>query len=476
MNANRKRTLTISAAALFVIGCIIAFNLFNQRPNKLAHLLSLPPLEKIENEDLQKRIESAYISATYGFQSIGSLDELSKLYHANGYLSEARECYDVLIQNGDGNPKHSHRLARILSSYGLQDKAITLYRSVTQQDPDYIPAHIHLGNALLKSTKFNEAEIAFREAIKNDSRNAYALLGLARLRIQQGNWKDAKTILKVTVEASQHQIGVDLLATAYQELGEQEAADHLKRKYGFGAYRDLADPWMDEILSDCYDPYRMATTAGMAAFRGNQKSAIALLERAIQIAPRGAMLHFQLGGVLESTGNMIQALKRYQRSIQLKPDFSDGWFSIYQIHKKTGNAILAQRTLEQGFQNCPDSPALLIEMADYMRREGRFSDAVNLLQKSINLRPNEAQAYLNLARLYLQSNQVALGVAAMEDALKVEPAHPMALTTLAINAIDTKNQTQADSLLNRIYDQPRIDAQTIAKITERYQTQFGKAP
>jgi len=93
-----------------------------------------------------------------------------------------------------------------------------------------------------------------------------------------------------------------------------------------------------------------------------------------------------------------------------------------------------------------------------------------------NLRPNEAQAYLNLARLYLQSNQVALGVAAMEDALKVEPAHPMALTTLVINAIDTKSQTQADSLLNRIYHQPRIDAQTIAKITGRYQTQFGKAP
>ena len=233
---------------------------------------------------------------------------------------------------------------------------------------------------------------------------------------------------------------------------------------------------MDEILSDCYDPYHIATTAGMAAFRGNQKSAIALLERAIQIAPRGAMLHFQLGVVLESTGNMIQALKRYQRSIQLKPDFSDGWFSIHQIHKKTGNTILAQRNLEQGFQNCPDSPALLIVMADYMHREGRFSDAVNLLQKSINLRPHEAQAYLNIARLCLQSNQVALGVAAMEDALKVEPAHPMALTTLVINAIDTKSQTQADSLLNRIYHQPRIDAQTIAKITGRYQTQFGKAP
>ena len=173
---------------------------------------------------------------------------------------------------------------------------------------------------------------------------------------------------------------------------------------------------------------------------------------------------------------MIQALKRYQRSIQLKPDFSDGWFSIHQIHKKTGNTILAQRNLEQGFQNCPDSPALLIVMADYMHREGRFSDAVNLLQKSINLRPHEAQAYLNIARLCLQSNQVALGVAAMEDALKVEPAHPMALTTLVINAIDTKSQTQADSLLNRIYHQPRIDAQTIAKITGRYQTQFGKAP
>lgn len=476
MIATRKRTLTISAASLFAIGCVVAFNLFNQRPNKLASRLSRPPLERVENKDLRKRIETAYIRATHGFESIGSLQELSKLYHANGYLNEARGCYEFLIQNDNSNPKHPHRLARILSSYGLQDEAITLYRSVTQQDPNYLPAQIHLGNALLKSTQFEEAEITFREAIKNDSSNAYALLGLARLRIQQANWKDAKTILKVAVEASQHQIGVDLLATAYQELGEQEAADHLKRKYGFGAYRDLADPWMDEILADCYDPYRIATAAGMAAFRGDPQSAIALLDRATEIAPRDAMLHFQLGGTLESTGDITQALKSYQRSIQLKPGFSDGWFSIYQIHKNTGNATLAQRTLEQGFQNCPDSPALLIEMADYMGREGRFSDAVDLLQKSINLRPHEAQAYLNLARLYLQSNQVALGVAAMEDALKVEPAHPMALTTLAINAIDTQDQLEADRLLKRIYDQPKIDAQTIGKITSRYQTQFGKAP
>jgi len=474
MSPKRKRF--ISTGIALVCAAAIAFSLFNQRPNALAAQLSQPPWGKIGHAELFERIETAYSNATHGFLSIGSLADLSNLYHANGYLGEARECYEALTKSGTNNPKLSHRHARILSTYGMQDDAIALYRKVIQQDPAYLPARIHLGNALLKSARSEDAETVFRQALELESSNAYALLGLARLRIGRGNWKDAKTILKVAVESSRHRIGVDLLTTVYQELGDPEAADQLKRAHGFGAYRDLADPWIDEILVDCYDPFRLATAAGMASFRGDAATARSLLERAIAIAPRDPMLHFQLGGISESAGDATQALEHYRRSVQLKSDFSDGWHHMFQIHRDAGNILLSHRILEQGFRNCPESPALLIEMADYMRREGRFSQAVELLRKSIVLRPNEAQAYLNLARLYFTNDQENLGVAAMEDALRVEPGHPMALTTLALNAINTKDKTLADRLMTRIRNQPKVDPEAFGQLATRYQTQFETAP
>ncbi len=472
----KRKIIILLSIAIAALSCLFAFNLYNQRPNGLANKLSPPPWDRIQNEELGSRIESAYNKAVYGFQSTGSIADLSRLYHANGYLSEARECYEALIANGSNNPKQIHLLASILSTYGMHDEAILHYRNAIQLDSAYLPARIHLGNALLKSRHFEDAEKAFKQALELDSNNAYALLGLARLRIARGNWKDAKTILKVAVEVSRYQIGVDLLASVYQELGEGDQADQLKSEHDFGGYRDLPDPWIDEILIDCYDPFRLATAAGMASFRGNPTKARAILERAITLAPRDPMLHFQLGGISDSAGDAAQALKHYQRSVQIKPDFSDGWYNMYRIHRDNGNAGEAQRLLEQGYQNCPESPALMIEMADYMQRKGSFSQAVDLLRKSIALRPHEAQAYLNLARLYFKTDQTSLGVAAMEHALQVEPGHPLALTTLALNAINSKNQLEADGLMGRIRDQPKVDPEALSQLVDRYQTQFGKQP
>ena len=472
---NRMRLRSFSIATVTLVA-LAGYFVFNSQPNEFAAQLDSPPFREIRVEALAERIESSHLKATRGFASNGALSNLARLYHANGYLGQARQIYELLHDNNVISEKESHRLARILSSYGLQDHAIQGYRTVLATAPDYTPARIHLGNALLKSGDAKQAEIEFRKAMEVDSRSAHALLGLARIRIKRGEWEDARKILEAAAGISNFQIGVDLLATVYEELGEPSESSRLRREHDFGAYRDLSDPWIEEMLVDCYDTFRLATAAGMASFRGNFDQAKNLIGRAIELDPTDPMLRFQRGGILQSAGEIASALKSYRKSVQLKPDFSDGWHYMYQIHRDAGNQLEANRILEEGFRACPDSPALLLEMAERMRLESRIDRAIEFTQKAIELRPHEAHAFIVLARLYLQTNRIKSAITAFENALRVEPGNPMALSTLALNAINTRNRIDADRYFERIRKQPKMDPQSVSQLVAKYEAQFGSRP
>ena len=472
---NRKR-LQLSAIGILALVVLVSYSIFNGRPNELAAELEPPPWNQIRNETLRERIHSRYLKTTHGIVSTSALSDLGQLYHSNGYLNLARQVYELLRERGLISPEERHRLARILSAYGLQRQAIDEYKRVLASNSDYTPAHIHLGNALLKSGDAGQAETAFRSAIETDSQSAHALLGLARIRIERKDWEEARKILEAATRISNFQIGTDILATVYEELGESNEANRLRRDHDFGAYRDLSDPWMDEMLVDCYDTFRLATAAGMASFRGDSDKANELIGRAIELDPTDPMLHFQLGGFHRSEGEIASALQSYRKSVQLKPDFSDGWFQMYQIHQNAGSPREANLILEDGFRACPDSPALLLEMAERMRRENRADRAIEFTRKAIELRPHEAQAFLVLARLFLQTNQIDAAVSAFEDALRVEPGNPMALSTLTINAIDKRDRSTADRYFERIRKQARIPPQSVEQLAAKYEAQFGSRP
>ncbi len=476
MRAFFRKRLYLLAIPILALMAATGYLYHNRQPNELAEKLDTPPWNEIRSDTLRESIQTSYLSATSGFVSTDALSQLGRLYHANGYLSQARQAYEILDDRGETTSKERYRLAHILSTYGMQDQAISLYRRVIAQSPDYNPARIQLGNALLKSRKASEAEAAFREAIENDSRSAHALLGLARLRIERAEWEDARKILEAATRISNYQIGADLLATVYEALGQTDQANRLRGDRDFGAYRDLPDPWIEEILGDCYDTFRLATAAGMASFRSDFDKAKELIGRAIELAPLDPMLRFQMGGISQSAGEIASALEHYRKSVQLKPDFSDGWHYMYQIHRDAGNIAEANRILDDGFRACPDSPALLLEMAERMRQAGRIDRAIEFTREAIELRPHEAQPYLTLARLHLTTNQVQAAVSAFEAALRVEPGNAMALSTLAFNAINTGDRDTADRYFERIRKQPKIDVQSVNQLESKYAARFGATP
>jgi len=465
----------IVGGALIVVGAATIGGFFyaaEKARKEIEEWMPLRPNATIGNRELTKRIENADTRLKNGFLPLAALVELSRLYHVNGFYDEASDCYEALKVLQPEEPHWPHLLSKIKASYGLLDEAIANERETVALAPDYLPAWIDLGNALLKRNQAAEAEKAFRVVLEKDAKQAYALLGLARVSIARDNWTAAEPQLEGAVKQSKGKVGVELLATVYRELGKVESADRLLFAHEIGLHTDPADPWLEALMVDCYDPYALSLASGMAGRRGDREGAQRWIERAGELAPRDPMILFQLAHTAAGSGHNQEALRFYEKCVRLKPDFSDGWHYLYISYRNLGNLAAAERTLSKGFENCPDSPALLIEVANGLQAQKKYQRAIGLLNKSIRLRPNEALAYVSLARIHFARKNVERGIQSMRDALHAEPGHPLALTTLAMHAIENGNKETARKYLAKIRLQPKVDPEDAASLYASFQKRF----
>jgi len=85
------------------------------------------------------------------------------------------------------------------------------------------------------------------------------------------------------------------MTTVAEHFGSQGEADALRLEIGRREFSDLPDPWLDRLLEDCCDPYRLSVAATVANMVGNAAAARQLLERAVALAPKSSSYHRQLG-------------------------------------------------------------------------------------------------------------------------------------------------------------------------------------
>lgn len=429
----------------------------------------LPPAFAKRADLIEQRIRS-------GTSPVGNLGTLGMLYHANGFPEEAVRVYEGLLDLEPMEARWWHRLAVIIAGYGYLEDAVPLWQEAVELAPDYVPARIRLADAWLKLNRFDEARAVNEAALEVEAGNPYALTGLARIESARGRGERAIAYLEEAAAQSANRVGVDLLAEAYREAGRPRDAIALGRETAMGAFVDIVDPWMDELLAECYDPERLANAGGVAVFRGEMVAGIRLLERATHLAPEDPYIRFQLGEACLQGNQFEQARRHFQRATDLQPTLADAWIRLVSLSLRAGDQAEAARLVFAGMENCPESPAMNMEMARFHESNGRLAAAIARLRKAIALRPNEAAAYLQLARIHFTRNEIDAGIEATEKALEAEPANAAALATLSLYAIQTGDRQSADRYLERVWLQPKVSADQVAQIEAAYEETFGEPP
>jgi len=227
---------------------------------------------------------------------------------------------------------------RVHLALGDTNAAETTVRRLIDADPGHAEAHRGLGNILRKERRLDEAEAAYREALRLNPELSTVRLELATLltegdrlidaralfdaqgkvsdHLEFGRWllakqraQDARLLLSKSVERYPEAGQVyALLGAACLASGDAEAGTFLLR-------RALE---LDPNLPDAH--YQL----GMARLRqGRIAEAVTALTEAVRLAPGVALYHYNLSVAMFMSGRPADALPCIREAIRLEPSDAD---------------------------------------------------------------------------------------------------------------------------------------------------------
>ncbi|HEU5081459.1 MAG TPA: tetratricopeptide repeat protein [Opitutaceae bacterium] len=479
MSRPKTKSLVIGLAAAAVIALAGMGGGYFWETSRRATIArqSAPAMPALQNAhpELRRRISAAMDELRDGSRPLETLGELSSLYHANGYLSEASKCYRGLLQLDPDNPRWADLQADIAAGFGNLEEAIPLYRVVIARAPEHEASRIHLGDALLKLNRTAEAKTVFQEALSKNPANAYALLGSARCEIAAEQWAAASENLQKCVRL-EPDFGAAwaLLATVAERLKNTELSKIALARSGKNArFHDIPDPWIEALLDDCYDSYKLRVAAAVARSAGKDDTAARLLERTLRLTSDDPAAHRELGKLRSAQKDFSEARAHLRRAVEFAPDDSENWIAYVVMAQSAGDIPDATRSLLAGLAHNPNSPGLRLLNGRRLAALRDYDAALAEFVAAQKLRPNEADAFVEIALVDLRRGQIDAAVQQLNAALNVELDHPMALLALIRISIDRGERKTADELLARAALQSRIAAADLNDLQSAYQAKFS---
>src|SRR5271166_266555 len=138
--------------------------------------------------------------------------------------------------------------------------------------------------------------------------------------------------------------------------------------------------------------------------KGKYREAEIQYSNAIQVDPRFAQAHYQLGETYLKLGDGIRAFQELSRSVDLVPD-------NYPAHIDLANLLIANHQLKDAEphlkilrEHQPNSPDTYEAWANYYSAQDNLASAIQEMQKGIAADPSRSESYLDLALLQLRAN------------------------------------------------------------------------
>ena len=391
----------------------------------------------------------------------------------------------VIARNPDARYAHLNLMAA-LADAGRYEEALAAGRVGLERRPDDADGHSNLGRVLVLLECFDEAEAALRTALELESRHLNALQNLGELLRKQGRHEEAietyRRALDVDGELVPGHAGLgmalfetgryeDALAAIEEALAREpdapfagelslfagRAARELGRQGAAGAHLRRAatlDPDATEPLLDL---------SGVLFAQDRGDEAEELLRRARELRPDDAATAHQAAEALRQAGRHDDAAAAYRDAMRIDPDFAPahvGMGAALFDRQRHADALasldraitlemddataatahyLAGRTLqglermaeaavrfETAIEHDPEHAEALDHLALWRFGQREYEAALDLYRVQTTLEPNNAAIHANIGVTLYFLGRHEQALAAVEQALRLEPDHQMA--------------------------------------------------
>ena len=428
-------------------------------------------------EPFRKRLAAAEAGLASRSGAVSALGELSRLYQANGFLAEAEQGYRALLKLDPNEPHWPHLLAALLAAYGRLDDALPLLRQTIALAPQYVPARLHLADALVKSNQPANAAAAYRDLLTISPQNPYGLVGLARLDLETRHLSEAREKLQQAIAAdSNFPAALSLLATVEGLAGNDEAANVARHQASLaGRFHEAPDAWTEDLMNYCYDVYRLQVVASGSAESHQWQAALPPLERALSLAPENVATRRQLGKVFVGLADYPHAREQFEKAVALDPHNPAIYLDLVNVYRATDDLPAALRALEAGLALLPEDAGLHYYYALALIVRGQLAEAVPHLEMARRKSPEKPLAARDLITTYFRLNRESEAVAVLNEALVQNPDFPAFLLMALRYRIMKHDATGAATLLLHARSLG-LASNELVNLVEEFRRVFGYLP
>lgn len=151
-------------------------------------------------------------------------------------------------------------------------------------------------------------------------------------------------------------------------------------------------------------------------------------EEALRLNPANTRAAVALSGEYMDLGRAAEGLQVLERSARLRFPSRQILLLLAFEYESRGRLREADARFREAFQRSPESADALVQLTEFLRRQGRDNEADRTMDQFIRSRDNAAKAWLEMAREYTRlvgSNPVGQGRAlkAFEKVLTINPYH-----------------------------------------------------
>ena len=340
-------------------------------------------------------------------------------------------------------------LGQALEEEGLLARAAASLARATALRPGFADAHNDLGRVQLELGDTDAAVVSFRRALELRPRFAAALGNLANAERSRGALAAAiegyrrvialepalaeahRNLGSALIEAGEPEAGIDALRRALElQPGWPAAVTQLARVLTARDRAAEALPYYERLLARERRADTLNDYGTLLAGLGRLEAAADGFRAALELTPRDAAVHTNLGHVLHCLGDHRAAIEHSRRAIELDPRLPDA-----QLH--LGNALLAinemhaaEAAYRAGLEVAPQHAPLHTAHAMAERALGRSDDAAASVRKSLAIRCDAADTIALLGSLAIDRGRFEEAETLLNKALALSPGLPEALMGL----------------------------------------------
>ena len=327
-------------------------------------------------------------------------------------------------------------LGVIAAQRGDFPDAENLLRHALKLNPDYVDAHINLGNLLQQVKRLYEAEASYRRVLEMQPNYPNAHYNLGILLVEAKRLREAEASFRRALELKPDYVD------AHNNLGSLLQQDNRLPEAEASYSRAL------ELNPDYVDAHN--NLADLFLQTNRLPEAEAAYRRVLELKPDYVDAHFNLGNLLMEANRLSDAESSYRRALEMKPDYAS-------VHNNLGNLLIKSKRLPEAevcyrraLELQPDFASAHHNLGSLLMGVKRLHEAEESFRRVLELQPDFAGAYNNLGVLLVDANRLPEAEAFYRRALELQPDYVDTHNNLGILLMKDRRLTEAEISYRRV--------------------------